>query len=184
MVGVQHQGHVEGAAGRGAGALAAHHEQEVGCVVESLIGSDGLEALPTALNGCRERGELRGEPRCFGPIRRRRHVLAERVQLAEGRDRGTQRRHGRRLRRGGGDLIENHARHRALARQHGGEIGQLRTRGQLAFPQQIGRFFEGRVLGEIVDVVTAVGEQSLLAVDDADARAPRDDALEPGGCCA
>jgi hypothetical protein len=46
-------------------------------------------------------------------------------------------------------------------------------------PQQIADLLERRVGGEVVDVVSAVREDALLAIEIADPRCRGDDVLEP-----
>jgi hypothetical protein len=56
---------------------------------------------------------------------------------------------------------------------------ELRAVRQLAVPQQVRHFLERRVRGEVVDVVAAVAEHTLGAVDQADPRLGGDDACQP-----
>jgi hypothetical protein len=58
-----------------------------------------------------------------------------------------------------------------------GEVCQLGCVREFAEPEEVGCFFEGRALGKLVDVDTAVGENAGVAVDKADGRAGGDDAL-------
>ena len=52
--------------------------------------------------------------------------------------------------------------------------------GRSSVPQQIADFLEGRMFGEIVDVVAAVREHTALAIEIADRRSRDDDVLEAG----
>jgi hypothetical protein len=47
-------------------------------------------------------------------------------------------------------------------------------------PQQIADLLERCAPGEIVDVVTVIGEHSAIAVEVTDRRCRRDDVFEPG----
>src|SRR5262249_60173444 len=55
---------------------------------------------------------------------------------------------------------------------------QLLLARQAAVPEQEDHFLEGRVLDEIIDVVAAIDEPALLAVDEADVRRRYDDIFE------
>ena len=56
---------------------------------------------------------------------------------------------------------------------------KLRCRGQRAVEQQMNDFLETRIRGEIVDVVSAIGQAAFFALDITKQRAPDDDAFEP-----
>src|SRR5271156_1980101 len=49
-------------------------------------------------------------------------------------------------------------------------------------PEQVADFFEGRVLGQIVDVIPAIGEHSRVAVDVANAGCGGNNAFQSLGC--
>src|ERR1017187_5934746 len=53
--------------------------------------------------------------------------------------------------------------------------------GQTPKPKQVADFFEGGVVGEIVDVIAAIGEHSLLTVDVANAGCGSDNAFQSFG---
>src|SRR5579864_6236032 len=52
-------------------------------------------------------------------------------------------------------------------------ISQFATLGQLAEPEQVADFFKCRVVGELVNIDAAVGEDTAIAVDITDARGAR-----------
>ena len=63
----------------------------------------------------------------------------------------------------------------------GDERLELLARGEVALQQQIGRLFERRVVGQVVDVVAAVDETAFFPKDVADRRLVGDDAFETLG---
>jgi len=60
------------------------------------------------------------------------------------------------------------------------EIAQLGTRRQPAMPQQEADLFECRLLREIVDVESTIGEHASIAVQVADRGRRRNGIFEPG----
>ncbi len=48
---------------------------------------------------------------------------------------------------------------------------------QLAFPEQVDDFFKGGVISEFVDIVSAVAQDPVVAIDVTDFRFPGDDAF-------
>ena len=69
----------------------------------------------------------------------------------------------------------------ALARQVELQLLQLGAIGQPPKPQQVADFFEGRVVGQLVDVDAAIGEHALIAIDVADAGICGGNAFQPLG---
>ena len=66
----------------------------------------------------------------------------------------------------------------ALRRQLPAEVLQLALCRQLAVPQQVAGFFEVGVVGKFVNVDTAVGEDPLVSVDEANAGICGDDSFQ------
>src|SRR5262249_26237014 len=59
------------------------------------------------------------------------------------------------------------------------ELGELLARRQLAVPEEVDDLLVGRVCGQVLDVVAAVGEAAVHAVEVADRRRRGDHALQP-----
>ena len=59
------------------------------------------------------------------------------------------------------------------------ERRELRCRRQRAVQQQVNDFFEARVRGQVVDVVSTEGQTAFLALDVTEQCASNDDAFEP-----
>ena len=59
------------------------------------------------------------------------------------------------------------------------QIAELGARREPAVPQQVAHLLEGGARRELVDVVPAVGEDTLLPIEIADRRRRGDDILEP-----
>ena len=58
------------------------------------------------------------------------------------------------------------------------KLAQRELVGQDAVPQQVGGFFEGRVLGQLVNVDAAIGQHARVSVDPADAGVRRDNSFQ------
>src|ERR1700678_1252763 len=69
----------------------------------------------------------------------------------------------------------------AFARQPLAKHLELIGIGQMSKPQEMADLLEGRVVGQIVDVISAVGKHPLLAVDVTDARGGGDNAFQSFG---
>src|SRR5690606_20328158 len=65
--------------------------------------------------------------------------------------------------------------------QAGTQVGEAGTVREVTEPQEVSNFLEGRVAGEVVDLVAAVDQAALLAHDFADTRLCGDDAFQPLG---
>src|SRR5579884_1796982 len=61
----------------------------------------------------------------------------------------------------------------AFFRQRVTHISQFATLGQLAKPEQVADFFKRRVVGELVNIDAAVGEDTAITVDVTNARGAR-----------
>jgi hypothetical protein len=67
-----------------------------------------------------------------------------------------------------------------MHRQPGRDVLELRQRGQLAEPEEVGDLFEAHDLGEVRDHVSAVDEPAVLPVHEADLRLGGDYAFQAG----
>ncbi len=179
VVGVQDQRAVEGADRERVGPLPGELVEEVRGKTHHRIGVDRPQVLLHAPDGRDQGPDLRRETDGLPVVRRRRIVGGIAVVVRQGRRQRAQRVH-RLARR----QLTQQPDHAVGQRTRRGELrlqlAQLRAVRQAAMPQQVADFFEGRLRRQVVDVVSAVGENAALAVDEADARAGGDDVFEAG----
>jgi hypothetical protein len=179
VLGVEGEAGVEGPDGRRRGPRAAEHVQEVGRVTEVRRRPDRLLAAPDAVVSTDGRGQLAGEADGLAQIRRRCQVGGVGIEHAEQRHRGLQRPHRvgalGHQREGPQQLLGQGAgRH-----QLGAEVLELSRGRQLAVPEQVGDLLERGLAGQIGDVVAAVGQAAMGAVEVAQPGLGGDHALQP-----
>jgi len=124
------------------------------------------------------RGHLRGESDRFADVCRVRVVRGLGIVHAEQRHRGLQGAHRIRRLRHEPERLRDVAGHVAGGRQLHREAVELGRLRQLAVPQQIGDLLEGRQPRELVDVIAAVGQASVGAVQVTQSRLGGHDAFE------
>jgi hypothetical protein len=171
VVGVQDEAHVEDARLALRRHLAAEHVEEVRGDVQLGLRLDGLLTFPDALDGGDENRELRRQPDRSADGGLARDVV--RVRRVEGE---------------GGDGRGEHVHHLGVFGEGANKVddlpGQLVALAYLApqlvqlvapreppVPEQEDGLLEGRMLGQIVDVVALIDQDALLAVHVADGRA-------------
>ncbi len=141
------------------------------------IGSalDRLLPLAEAEEGGEDGREAGGERDRLALIR----LLVEEIGhgSAEHRDAGAQCIHRWGLSRQGAQGGDDGVGQGAVRPELGIELVQLRLRRQPAVPEQVGNLLEGGFAGQLVDVVAAVDEASLVAVDVAERGRGGDDAF-------
>ncbi len=168
MVGVEDEGDVEGSGSGFRGLFAVQHPEEVAGVGEGAVGRNDFLALANAIVNGHHHGDLRGEVVGLAHVGVVRVVFLVGIVKAQCRHRSSQHFHGR----GGGGKASQHV-DDALVEGAGqgqlrGELAQGELIGQHAVPEQVGGFLEGGVLGELVDVDAAIGEDPRISVDPAD----------------
>jgi hypothetical protein len=67
----------------------------------------------------------------------------------------------------------------ALGAERAANFVELLAPGETPLPKKEAHLFEGGVVGELVDVDTAIGEDPAFAIDETDRRIGGDDVLEP-----
>jgi hypothetical protein len=178
VFGVQHQRHVQRLDGRFRGLDPVQHPQEVGGVVERAVGRHNLQALAQAVVDGHDHGDLRGQVVALAHVGVVGVVFLVGVVKAERGDRGAQHLHGR----GRGGNAAQHVDDAEVQppgqRQLRLELAQGELVGQNAVPEQVGGLLEGRVLGQLVDVDSAVGQHARFSVDPADAGVCRDNSFQ------
>jgi hypothetical protein len=156
------------------------HRQEVLRVRERRVGGDDVQPVAPAVVARDDRGQLGHEPdglpQLVRPVDRRLGGVRERQR---GHGRSQHRHRGGPARGRVDDRLD--ARRQLSRRQLPPERRQLRGRRELALEQEVGRLLVGGVLGEIVDVVAAVHEDSALRVDRAELRLGHGDARQLDG---
>ena len=121
--------------------------------------------------------DLRGQPHRLAVLRLRRGVVGLGVVVRQRRRHRAQRVHAVH-RRQGAHQADDRLRQRPRRGQLRLQIAELGARRQPPVPEQVADLFEGGRLRQVVDVVPAVGEHPLLAVEITDRRRGRDDVLE------
>ena len=167
VVGMKHQRDIERARFDGAGTLPFQRVQEVGGMAQSGIGLDGASAVRNAPARRHGGANLSGQLHARPVASFRRHVVGARVEVRQARHDRAQHVH-RIARRQGSDEAEHALRQPARCGKLGLELPELRATGQAPMPQEITDLLEGRMLSEIVDVVTPIGQHTPRAVEIAD----------------
>ena len=179
VIGVQRERDVEGFHRERAGPIPGQHVEEIGGLAHGRIRGNRSAARLHPAPGGDDGARLRRETNRLAVLRLGRRVVGLGVVVRERRRHRPQRVHAidrRQAAHQPDDRLGQRPRRRQLRLQ----IAELRARRQPAMPEQVADLLEGRELGQVVDVVAAVGEHAALAVEIADRRRRRDDVLEPG----
>ncbi len=177
MLGVEDEVEVHAGDGLCARRLAREHVEEVGGVRQVLARRHRLQALADALVRRHDRRRLRRQALGLAQVRGLRHVLGVGVERGERRHARAQHVHRvRALVQANG--LDDLGRDRAAAAQALVEGVQLLLHRQHAVDQEVADLFEAGLRRQVVDVVAAVEEDALLAVDEARLRAVEIDVLQ------
>ena len=182
VIGVEDERDVEGAGGGVGGLLAVEHPEEVGGVREGGVGLDDGLAFADAIEDGDDHGNLRGEAEGFADVGVVGAVGFVGVVDAEQGDGGAEDLHGGGVGGDAAEEVDDLGVDLAGCGELCGELGELGCGGELAEPEEVGGLFEGGLLGELVDIDAAVGEDAGVSVDPADGRAGGDDAFQAFRC--
>ena len=172
--GVHHAGHVR------IRLLARDHEEEVLGVREVLARRHVLLAVAQAVVRRHQGRSLRDDPHRGGVAVGRVHGIAVGREHPQRRDRGLQGLHGVSGVRERLQEIDETEPDVPVRREILGPLLQLGPVGEFSPEEEEARLLEGAVLGQRLDGQAPVFQDSLVAVDEADARARRRHVGEPG----
>ena len=146
-----------------------------------LLGArrDDVAAAAHAIERSRDRDGLRGEPDRFALVRVGGIALGVSVEECERGDGRAQRAHRMGIARRETEQLDDARIDGCGLAQASSQRRQLVPVGELAVPEEVADFFEGGVLGEVLDFVPSVHEPPLLAEDLAEPGLRRDDSLQP-----
>ena len=178
---MEDEGYVEGPGGGFGGLLAGEHVEEVGSVGEGCVGFDDKLAFADAVEDGDQHGDLGGEVKALAEVGFRGGGFRVGVVDGEQGDGGAEDLHGAGVFGQGAEEVDDGGGEFAGGGELLGEGAELGGVGKFAVPEEIGGFFEGGSVGELVDVDAAVGEDALGAVDEADGGLVGDDVLEAFG---
>ena len=170
VLGVEREARVHRAGGDRARRLPGEHVQEVGGVGELLRRRHRGEPAPYPVMGADGGGELAGQAHRLAQVGRARVVGGVRIVHAEHRDGGLEHPHGIGVARHEGEGADQRVGDGPRRRQLGLEPLARAPRGQLIVPEQVGHVLEGGLPRQLVDVVAAVGQAAVPAVQVAQAR--------------
>ena len=178
MLGVEHQGGLEGADLERLRLAPGDHRQEARGVPQLRPRRRRPLSLAHAVVRRGDRGHLGDQADCLPPVGFRGIVLGVGVERPQERDARLEHAHRRHLARQELEGLEHRRMERARLGQLLAEAVQLPGARQLAVPQEPHHLLERRPPGQVLDVVALVGEAALLAVKVAQARGGGHDALE------
>ena len=179
MLGVEDEGDVHHAGNVRLRQLARDHVEEILGVREVLARGHVLLAEAQAVIRRDQGWSLRDDPHRGVVAVGRVHGIAVGIEHPQRRDRGLERLHrmpGVRERLQEIDETEPDV---PVRREILAPLLQLGPVGELSPEKEVARLFEGAVLRQRLDRQSAVFQDSLIAVDEADARARRGDVGEP-----
>jgi hypothetical protein len=179
VLGIEREAGVEGLHGGRAGPLAGEHVQEVGGVGQPGGGHHRVLALAHAVVRADGGGDLAGEPGRLAHVGGVRVVVGVRVEHSENGDGGLQGTVGIRVLRHEPERLDQFRGDRPGGGQGDHEGVELRRLGEFTVQEQVDDLLEGRLAGEVGDIVAAVGQSSMGAVQIAELGFGGDDALEP-----
>ena len=148
------------------GDRSTQHVQEVTRVVQVRVGRHGVVAVPDAVVGCHDGGALGREPQPLADRRLRGVVFHLRVEGRQGRHAGAQGVQGMAVLDQPQHLYDI-VRNVPVGTKGGVQLGELGFLREGGVEEEVDDLFEGRLLRQVVDVVTPVEELTHLAIDEA-----------------
>ncbi len=181
MIGVQDQRDIEHALHHLVRLFAGERVKEVARESQLRIALQDRLAGAQAIEGSDNGRRLRHQ--ASGLLDIRLHGVVARLGIIERQHghRGAQHVHGRGF-RNLAEKLDYLFRDWPVLNQIGFERIQLRLLGQLAVPEQVDHFFKRRVLGQGVDVVALVTQDSQIPIDETDIRLGGNNPFEPRLC--
>ena len=144
---------------------AVEHVREICRMAQVGAWSDRFFSVANAVKCRNERGRLCGQPDRLAEIRFGRHVFGFAIEYRKHGGRRPKDFHRKRLLRERLHVIDHLLRNCAGGGQLFGRVVQFRLCWQAPEPQEVAGFLERRVCCQFMDVVSAIREYSLLAID-------------------
>jgi hypothetical protein len=182
VIGVQRQRDVERTHRGRVGALARQHVEEVRGMTERRIRLDRRAARVHPAERRDQARELRRQADRLARVGLRRIGIRVRIAVRERRGHRAEDVHPVR-RRQALQQPQHRFRQRPRRRQRRVQIAQLRAVRQPPVPQQETHFLERRVLCEIVNIVPAIRQHSVVTIQITDGGGGGDDVFETCFCC-
>ena len=181
VVSMQNERDVKGPLGRCGWSGAIQHVQEIRCVRHRTIRLDDLLSLPHPVVIRHQHRDLCGQPDRLVHVRFMIVAIKFRIVIRKHRHQRAQHIHRKYVLREQFQAIQDRGIQLAFFGESLLERPQfLRTR-QASKPQQVTDFLKRRVIGEIVDIDSAIGQYTLFSIDITDAGGGRDHPFQPLG---
>ena len=165
MIRVQDQCNIQRLCHRLVRGSAVQHIREIRRMAQVRARSDRFFSVANAVECRNERGGLRGQPDGLTEIRFGRHVFGIAIEHRKHGRRRAKGFHRKRLVRQRLHVIDYLLWNHAGRRQLFGRVVQFGVFRQAPEPQKMACFLERRVCCQLVDVVSAIREYSLLTID-------------------